>query len=94
MAREEIPYSAPDAVEADQTGTRTAVNEGDTTVTEPQAEQAAAQDTDAVAEAARKQAEEDAQALHEARESGPGYVGREANPNIGGESFPSFSPAR
>lgn len=43
------------------------------------------------AEAAQKQAEADAKA----RQDDPyGVIGREANPDVGGESFPSFAPKR
>jgi hypothetical protein len=107
MARDnaEPAYSAPAApdvptVEADQTGTRTAETTDQGVVTEAQAEQAAVQDgttatPDNGAEAAAKQAQEDAQALIDARgEDGLGYVFRDANPEVGGESFPSFAPTK
>jgi hypothetical protein len=55
------------------------------------AKQAADQRDKETAEAAQKQAEEDAKA----RQDNPyGVVGREANPDVGGESFPTFAPKR
>lgn len=98
MARDNNPpaYSAPDA---DQTGERTAENAGDGTVTEPQADQAKGTEQEsgenkaAMRDAAREQAKADSDARHEAEQNGT-FVHREANPDVGGEDFPSFAPER
>lgn len=81
-------YSAP----ADETGTRTAENTGDGTVTEAQADaKGTEQESGTDKKAAREQAEADAKARHEAEAEGT-FVHREANPDVGGEDFPSFAP--
>lgn len=92
------------AVPADATGERTAENTDQGVVTEAQADQGS-NDTEVkdaqVAdnnvseqeELARMQAEEDAQARYQAEKDGT-FVHREANPDIGGESFPTFAPQK
>jgi hypothetical protein len=101
MARTDGPaYSGDAAAEgvtpADATGERSAENTPDGPVTEAQAAATPAEaqaaydkrgaDTE---EAARKQAEQDSQAR---AEDPYGLIAREANPEVGGESFPNWNP--